>query len=238
MIALNGRGRRPKTVLRTQHEIDTSLALGLAGSLAVNAPMNAGALGPTPPGTGEGCDAFAWPVVEERNWFADQNLRRRPTGARLSRIDRAVELTLEPTQSVHFFLPPEKAPRQDSYSGDVAFFGVPHTGLYQVTISRDAAIDVFENGVRITPVASSEAKDCRGVRKTERFALAPGDLVLVQVSGALEPSIKVAFEEAHAERYEALCEFASWPSSTWSSWPTTSSPLERFPINPYRIRRP
>jgi hypothetical protein len=82
----------------------------------------------------------------------------------------------------------------------MAFFGVPHPGLYQVTISRNAAIDVFENGMRLAPVASSEAKDCQGVRKSERFALAPGDLVLVQVSGVLTSSIKVAFEEAHAER--------------------------------------
>jgi hypothetical protein len=178
----------------------TPLALGLAGSLAVALSTSAGALEPLQPAASEGCDAFAWPVAGERAWFADQNLRRRPTGARLSRIDRAVELTLEPTQSVHFFLPPEKTPRRDSYSGNVTFFGVPHPGLYQVTISRDASIDVSENGMRLKAVATSEAKDCRGVRKSERFALAPGDLVLVQISGALEPSIKVAFEEAHAER--------------------------------------
>ena len=176
------------------------LALGLAGSLAEGLATRAGALESIEPQTGEGCGAFAWPVNEERAWFADQNLRRAPTGTRLSRIDRAIELTLEPTRSVHFFLPPEKTPRRDSYSGDVAFFGVPHPGFYQVTISREASIDVFENGMRLTPVASSEAKDCRSVRKSERIALAPGNLVLVQVSGAPEPSIKVAFEEAHAER--------------------------------------
>jgi hypothetical protein len=175
------------------------LVFGLAGSLAVFT-TSAGALEPMQPGTGEGCDAFAWPVAEERSWFADQILRRRPSGARLSRIGRAVELSLEPTERVHFSLPPERPPRRDSYSGDIAFFGVPHPGLYQVTISGNAAIDVFENGVRLAPVASSEAEDCRDVRKSERFALAPGDLVLVQVSGAPAPSIKVAFEEAHAER--------------------------------------
>lgn len=180
--------------------LTASLVLGLAGALAVALTTRAEALEPIQPSGGDGCDAFAWPVAEERAWFADQNLRRRPTGARLSQIDRAVELTLEPTPSIHFFLPPGTAPRQDSYSGAVAFFGVPHPGLYQVTISRDAMIDVFENGMRLTPIASTEAKDCRGVRKSMRFALASGDLVLVQVSGALTPSIKVAFEEAYAER--------------------------------------
>jgi len=181
-------------------KLATPLALGLFGSLVMAHPTGVSAFEPTPPGTDGGCDAFAWPVTRERALFADRGIRHRPTGARLSRIDRAVALTLEPTRSVHFFLPPERKPAQDSYSGDVAFFGVPHPGLYQVTTSGDASIDVFENGMRLKPVVSSEAKGCDGVRKSERFALAPGDLVLVQVSGALEPSIKVAFQEVHAER--------------------------------------
>ena len=115
---------------------------------------------------------------------------------RLSRIDRAVDLTLEPSDKVHFFLPPETTPRPGSYSGEVTFFGVPRPGLYQVSISRNASIDLFENGARLAAVASSQAPNCRGVRRSERFALAPGDLVLVQISGARKPSIKVAFEQA------------------------------------------
>jgi hypothetical protein len=131
-----------------------------------------------------GCDAFAWPVSNERAWFANGKLRRSVSGARLSRIDRAVELTLMPTKSIQFFLPPEQV------------FGVPHPGIYQVTVSRDAWIEMFENGRRLPFVGASEAKDCDGVRKSERFALAPGDLVLVQISGASQPSIEVAFEKA------------------------------------------
>ena len=73
---------------------------------------------------------------------------------------------------------------------------MPHPGIYQVTVSRDAWIEVFENGRRLPFVGASEAKGCDGVRKSTRFALAPGDLVLVQISGASQPSIKVAFEEA------------------------------------------
>ena len=65
-----------------------------------------------------------------------------------------------------------------------------------MTISRNASIDVFENGARLAAVASSEAPDCGEVRRSERFALAPGDLVLVQISGAPTPSIKVAFAQA------------------------------------------
>ena len=66
-----------------------------------------------------------------------------------------------------------KAPSPDSYSGDVTFFGVPHPGVYQVTISGDAAIDLFENGMRFRQVAATEATDCRGVRKSERYVSVP-----------------------------------------------------------------
>lgn len=147
-------------------------------------------------GSGSGCDAFAWPVSNERAWFTDKKLRRSASGVRLARIDRAVELQLMPTRSIQFFLPPNQVLPPDSYSGEVTFFGVPHPGIYQVTVSKDARIDVFENGTRLSFVGASEAKDCDGVRKSARFALASGDLVLVQISGASQPSIKVAFEEA------------------------------------------
>ncbi len=142
------------------------------------------------------CDGFAWPVSNERAWFAAKTLRRGASGVRLARIDRAVDLRLEPSDKVRFFLPPQKSPRPGGYSGEVTFFGVPRPGLYQVTISRNASIDVFENGARLAAVATSEAPNCRDVRRSERFALAPGDLVLVQISGARTPSMKVAFAQA------------------------------------------
>jgi hypothetical protein len=170
-------------------------ALGVVLSLGVAVATRAGPADQPPPGD-EGCDAFAWPVSNERAWFDQKALRRSASGVRLSRIDRAVEVTLEPTKAVRFFLPPAKAPSPDSYSGNVTFFGVPHPGVYQVTISREAAIDVFENGMRIPKVAVSEATDCRSVRKSVRYRLGPGDLVLVQISGAAQPSIKIAFEES------------------------------------------
>ncbi len=142
------------------------------------------------------CDSFAWPIERERAWFGDAKLARRASGARLSRIDRAVELSLLPTKTVRFFLAPERAPRADSYSGEVTFFGVPRPATYQVTLSDEAWIEVFENGVRLKSTSSTDAKGCAGVRKSVRFRLAPGDLVLIQLSDAARNSIKVAFAEA------------------------------------------
>lgn len=151
------------------------------------------------PGKGQGavsCDEFSWSVAREREWFSDARLPRRESGARLKKIDRAVLLELRPTPSVNFFLPPERKPKADSFSGEVTFFGVPKPGLYQVTLSDEASIDVFENGARLKAVGVAIGKNCPGIGKSVRFELAPGDLVLVEVSDAPTRSIKVAFAEA------------------------------------------
>jgi len=86
------------------------------------------------------CEKFSWRVDREHDWFADKNLPRRASGARLRRIDRAVDLSLRPARQVDLFLPPDVKPRPDSFSGEVTFFGVPKPGLYQVTLSDQATI--------------------------------------------------------------------------------------------------
>jgi len=144
------------------------------------------------------CDRFTWPVKNERAWFADKRLARRPSGARLKRIDRAVELSLERSDEVKFFLPPGVKPKPHSFSGEVTFFGVPRPGIYQVTLSAEASIDVFENGIRLNAIGYTSASNCPGVFESLRYNLAPGDLVLVQITNATTNSIKVAFEEAES----------------------------------------
>jgi hypothetical protein len=143
-----------------------------------------------------GCDQLSWSVARERAWFNDAKLTHRTSGARLRKIDRAVELGLEPTKKVEFFLPPERTPKPHSFGGEVTFFGVPKPGLYQVTLSDKARIDVFENGARLKSAAYTSANNCPDVRTSVRFALAPGDLVLVELTNAAKNSIKVAFAEA------------------------------------------
>ena len=142
------------------------------------------------------CHEFSWSLERERAWFDQKRLPRRVSGARLRKIDRAVTLDLQPTSKATFFLPPQRKPKPDSFSGDIAFFGVPRPGQYQVTLSEPASIDVFENGMRLKPIAATEAKDCKGLAESMRYDLAPGDLVLVQVTGAPSSTINVAFTES------------------------------------------
>lgn len=144
----------------------------------------------------QGCESFAWPVDREQAWFNDAHLARRDPGARLSHIDRAVELALAPMSKAHFFMPPERPVGAEGYGGEAIIRGVPRAAVYQVTVSDDAAIDLFENGARLKPIAATDAPGCAGVRRSVRYRLAPGDLVLIELSGAQKDSIKLGFAEA------------------------------------------
>jgi hypothetical protein len=144
----------------------------------------------------DGCAAIGWSVKNEQHWFADNKMPARVSGARLRRIDRAVTLGLMPLKQIHFFLPPVKASKAGSYAGEVTFFGVPRPGVYQVTLSAPADVDVFENGVRIKPIVLASAPKCDDARVSGRYALGAGNLVLVQISNAVSNAIKVAFELA------------------------------------------
>jgi hypothetical protein len=144
----------------------------------------------------DGCGAIGWSVQNEKNWFADAKLPVRASGSRLRRIDRAVALDLKPLDSVTFFLPPATRPAPHTYAGEITFFGVPKPGVYQVTLSAIGHVDVFENGMRIKPVAVASAPKCADAEESARFDLGTGDLVLVQVTDVAAPKIKVAFSAA------------------------------------------
>ena len=166
--------------------MNVRVALALAALVGLAAPARAD----------YGCAAIGWSVKNEQHWFADKKLPQRASGSRLRRIDRAVTLKLKPLKQVPFFLPPAKAVKAGSYAGEVTFFGVPRPGVYQVTLSAPADVDVFENGTRIKPMVMASAPKCPDARVSGRYALGTGDLVLVQISNAASTSIKVAFEQA------------------------------------------
>ncbi len=176
-----------RSILRGASVAVLMVLMGLGTASGQEAAKNGGA---------DSCDRLSWSLARERAWFNDAGLPRRLSGVRLRKIDRAVNLGLLPTTKVQFFLPPQQPPQPDSFSGEVTFFGVPKPGVYQITLSDAAVIDVFENGARLKKRAAIGAPNCPGVVESERFELAPGDLVLVELSDAATNSIKVAFARA------------------------------------------
>jgi hypothetical protein len=144
---------------------------------------------------GGGCDHFAWSITREKAWF-DGKLTSAPSGDRVTKSDEGVLLALKPTKGFDFFLKPERPPKPDSFSGNFVIAGVASPGLYQITLSDDAWVDVFQNGARLKSTAFAAQKDCPGVRKSVRFDLTPGAPVTIQISNSGKDSIKVAIAPA------------------------------------------
>jgi hypothetical protein len=138
------------------------------------------------------CEQFDWPVKREQALFGASGLRPAASGAKLDSIGSGFALELQPHASVAFILPPERQPKSaDSFAGVISFANVPKAGLYQVTLSAEAWIDVIQYGQALKSKAFSGKRGCADVRKSVRFELKPGALT-IQLSGVPEKTIKLA----------------------------------------------
>jgi hypothetical protein len=141
---------------------------------------------------GDGCEKFAWSLARQREAFsaaekmavgAGETLNVLPTGALVIR--------LEPGAQVSFAMTPERKPRSEQwYGGMVRIPAPPKAGIYQITLSDDAWIDVIQNGRYARSVGSTGRSDCPGVRKSVRLDLDASPIVL-QLSGVAADTIAV-----------------------------------------------
>jgi hypothetical protein len=139
------------------------------------------------------CDQFKWSVARERAWFAAA-----PTPAASGATILAGQgyvLALQPSASVAFRLPPERAPKPGSFGATLSVAAIDKPGLYEITLSDEAWLDVIQGDAPLKSVNFSGQKDCPGVRKSVRFNLAAGALT-IQVSNAGSAAIDLALAPA------------------------------------------
>ena len=139
------------------------------------------------------CDQFKWSVARERGWFA-AGAKPAASGAMIV-AEQGYAVTLQPNESVAFRVPPERAPKPGSFGATLSLANVDKPGLYQVTLSDEAWLDIVQGDVEVKSVAFSGQKDCPGVRKTVRFDLKPGPAI-IQLSNAAGAPINVALTPA------------------------------------------
>ena len=72
---------------------------------------------------------------------------------------------------------------------------VEKSGIYQITLSDEAWVDVVQNGRYARSVGSTGRSDCPGVRKSVRLDLDASPLVL-QFSGVTPDAITIAIGPA------------------------------------------
>ena len=67
----------------------------------------------------------------------------------------------------------------------------PKAGVYTISLSAGAWVDVVQDGHFLKPRAFSGATDCDGIRKTMKYELSDKPFVL-QISGTKDASISIA----------------------------------------------
>lgn len=140
-----------------------------------------------------GCGKFGWPVTRELSFFAKTDNPTVATPAtRPALPEGALVLELEADGEASLPMPPERRSRSgNGYGGAVSFGAVPRAGLYQITLSEDALLDVIQSGKYLRKAASHMRRDCPSIRRSIRVTLGAGPLVL-QFGGVEMPTVTIA----------------------------------------------
>ena len=138
----------------------------------------------------DGCEKFAWSLARERAAFAASDKTTIVAGETLAALPAsALVIRLQPGAQASFEMPPERKPKTEQWHGGmVRWPALAKSGIYQITLSDDAWIDVIQNGRYARSVGSTGRSDCPGVRKSVRLDLDANPVVL-QLSGVSPDAI-------------------------------------------------
>ena len=119
-----------------------------------------------------GCDKFKWPIERERAALTAPDRTKLTSGNELAAIPASgVTLALVPPGEAKLPTPPERAPKEGTFAGFASFKTAPKAGVYTISLSAGAWVDVVQDGHFIKPAAFSGATDCDGIRKTMKYEL-------------------------------------------------------------------
>jgi hypothetical protein len=139
-----------------------------------------------------GCDKFKWPIERERAALTAPDRMKLPSGGELAAVPATgVTLSLVAPAEAKLPTPPERAPREGTFAGFANFKSAPKAGLYTISLSAGAWIDVIQDGHALKPKGFSGATDCDGIRKTMKYEISASPFVL-EISGARENALSVA----------------------------------------------
>ena len=139
-----------------------------------------------------GCDKFKWPIGRERAALTAPDRVKLASGSELGALPTTgMTLALLTPVEAKLPAPPERAPKDGTFAGFASFKGAPKPGLYTISLSAGAWIDVIQDGHALRPKGFSGAADCDGIRKTMKYEISAGPFVL-EISGARDKALSVA----------------------------------------------
>ncbi|WP_199763366.1 hypothetical protein [Bradyrhizobium guangdongense] len=138
-----------------------------------------------------GCDKFKWPIDRERAALTAPDLTKLTSGSDQAALPAsAITLALVVPSEAKLPSLPERAPKDGTFAGFTSVKSAK-AGLYTISLSIGAWVDVVQDGHVLKPVAFSGATDCSGIRKTVKYELSAQPFVL-QISGARENTVAIA----------------------------------------------
>jgi hypothetical protein len=139
-----------------------------------------------------GCDKFKWPIDRERAALTAPDRAKLTSGAELAALPATgFTLALVAPTEAKLPSPPERAPKDGTFAGFANIKAAPKAGIYTVSLSTGAWVDVVQDGHFLKPAGFSGATDCDGIRKTMKYELSDKPFVL-QISGTKDNSISIA----------------------------------------------
>ncbi len=139
-----------------------------------------------------GCDKFKWPIERERAALTAPDRTKLASGNELAAIPAGgITLALVPTPDAKLPMPPERVPKEGTLAGFASFRDLPKAGLYTISLSSGAWIDVVQDGHFLKPKAFRGATECEGSRKTMKYELSASPFT-VQISGTRDGQITLA----------------------------------------------
>ncbi|MDN4987269.1 hypothetical protein KUL72_03450 [Bradyrhizobium arachidis] len=139
-----------------------------------------------------GCDKFKWPIERDRAALTAPDRTKLASGAEQAVVpSSAITLGLVTPAEAKLPSPPERTPKDGTFAGFTSIKAVPKAGLYTISLSSGAWVDLVQGGHFLRPVAFSGATDCDGIRKTMKYELSEKPVVL-QISGARNNSLSIS----------------------------------------------
>jgi hypothetical protein len=143
-----------------------------------------------------GCDKFKWDIARERAALTAPDRANINSGSELAAVSSTgMTLALVAPADAKLPSPPERAPKEGTFAGFANFKTVPKAGIYTISLSAGAWVDVVQDGHVLKPKAFSGATDCDGIRKTMKYELAASPFVL-QLSGVKENAVSIVIRPA------------------------------------------
>ena len=139
-----------------------------------------------------GCDKFKWNIDHERAALTAPDRVKLASGSDMAALpSTGMTLALTTPADAKLPTPPERAPKDGTFAGFTRLTAAPKAGIYTISLSSGAWIDVVQDGHFLKPKAFSGATDCDGIRKTMKYEISASPFIL-QVTSARENSLSIA----------------------------------------------